>query len=109
MFLRLQQIKKPAINYLLSIEGNCWIFSIIAFVNKYLNINNKKLIYLKEAAYTIYIVHIAFLYLGSTLLFPHLINVRLKFILLLLLTFIGNPCFYELIVRRFKFTGYFLL
>jgi hypothetical protein len=85
---------------LLALESNCWIFSLLAFANKYLNKNGMQLTYLKEAAYPIYIIHMAFLYFGSTLLFPLQIDASLKFILLLVFTFVSSLFFYEFLIRR---------
>lgn len=87
-------------NTLLALESNCWIFSLLAFANKYLNKNSKQLNYLKEAAYPIYIIHMAFLYFGSTMLFPLQINASIKFILLLIFTFVSSLSFYEFVIRR---------
>ena len=57
-------------SFLLAVESNCWIFSVFAFAYKYLNRGNWQLTYLKEAAYPVYILHMAFLFLGAWLLFP---------------------------------------
>ena len=97
----LQPITQPNY-YLLVIESNTWIFTLLAFANKFLNKGSNRLTYLKEAAYPIYIVHMAFLYLGSTLLFPLDIMVELKFVLLLSVTILGSLSFYEFVVKRFN-------
>ena len=98
--VRLTQFQQYAPNYLLAIESNCWIFSVFAFGNKYLNHPSKTLSYLSEAAYPVYIVHMIFLYLGSMLIFPLDIAVPLQFILVLAFTGIGCFTLYELIIRR---------
>ncbi len=89
--------------YLLVVESDAWIFSVFAFGFKYLNRGSKTLDYLSQAAYPIYILHMIFLYLGSMLLFPLDLEVRLQFILLLLFTFGGCFAVYELIIRRINF------
>jgi glucans biosynthesis protein C len=98
--LRYWQMPTVAPTYLLSIESNCWIFSVLSFGYKHLNVNNLALKYLKEAAYPVYILHMAFLFLGSTLIFPLKIGVVIKFALVLCFTFVGSWAFYEFVVRR---------
>lgn len=87
-------------SYLLVIESDCWIFSVLAFGYKYLNRPGRTLTYLSQAAYPVYIIHMIFLYLGSALIFPLEIDVRMKFMLVLLFTFAGCFGFYELVIRR---------
>jgi glucans biosynthesis protein C len=89
-------------NIQLSVESNCWIFSVFAFGYKYLNHTNKALNYLSQAAYPVYILHMIFLFLASTLLFPLAIDVHLKYFLVLLLTVAGCFAFYEFIIRRIR-------
>ncbi len=55
----LQLVPQPNY-YLLVMESNVWIFALFAFANKYLNKGKKLLTYLKEAAYPVYIMHMAF-------------------------------------------------
>jgi glucan biosynthesis protein C len=91
------EMKTP--DYLLAIESNLWIFAVFGFAYKYLNHGSKTLSYLSQAAYPIYILHMVFLYLGSTLLFGMDLQPYLKFTMLILFT--GGGCFisYELIRR----------
>jgi glucans biosynthesis protein C len=86
--------------YLLAVESNCWIFSVLAFACKYLNKGGRQLSYLKEAAYPVYILHMAFLFFGAWLLFPLKIGVVTKFILLFSFTIIASLLFYEFIIKR---------
>lgn len=97
---RIINMPEPAPSYLLAIESNCWIFSILAFAYEFLNINNKLLAYLKEAAYPVYMIHMVFLYVGSTLFFPLEISVGFKYLLVLSFTFSGSIAFYEIVIRR---------
>ncbi len=99
---RYLQMPVVAPSYLLSIESNCWIFSIISFAYKYLNINNKALAYLKEAAYPVYILHMVFLFLGSAIFFPLKMIVAVKYLIVITFTLAGSLGFYEFIVRRFN-------
>jgi glucans biosynthesis protein C len=89
-------------SYLIPVESVCWILTVLAFASKYLNRPSKALTYLSQAAYPVYIIHMAFLYLGSLLIFPLPINVQLQFVLVLLFTLVGCLGFYELIIRRVK-------
>ena len=97
---RAMQFQMQVPSYLLSVESNCWIFTVLAFAHRYLNRSSAALSYLSEAAYPIYIMHMVFLYLGSLLIFPLDISVYLKFLLAVLFTTISCLLFYEFIVRR---------
>ena len=88
--------------YLLVVESDCWIFSIFAFGHRYLNRPSKILGYLSEAAYPVYILHMIFLFLGSSLIFPVDIPVPAKFFALLLFTLAGCFASFE-IIRRIPF------
>lgn len=99
--LRLFYFKMNTPVYLVVIESNCWILSVLAFAYKYLNRPGKALTYLSKAAYPIYILHMIFLYLGSSLIFQTELDVRLQFLLVLLITLGGCLAVYE-IVRRIK-------
>ncbi|MCP4310411.1 MAG: acyltransferase [Bacteroidetes bacterium] len=94
--------KLEAPNYFIAIESCSWIFAVLGFANKYLNRPGKTLGYLSQAAYPVYILHMIFLYLGSSLLFPLEISTLLKFILVILFTIAGCFLFYE-IIKRVKF------
>ncbi len=99
---RLMQFQMQVPVYLLSIESNFWIFSVFAFAFKYLNRPSKALVYLSEAAYPIYILHMIFLSLGSVLIFPMEIDNRLQFFMLLLFTGLGSFITFELLIKRFN-------
>lgn len=99
VIVRLAYLKANVPGYLLSIESQCWIFSVLAFGHKYLNRGGKTLTYLSQAAYPVYILHMIFLYLGSLLIFPLDIPVVAKFAGVLFFTFGGCFAVYE-VVRR---------
>ncbi len=88
--------------YLKAIESNLWIFSVFGFGHRYLNKPSSTLSYLSQAAYPIYIIHMAFLYLASWLIFPLVIATILKLMLVIVFTFIGCFFTYEFVVRRVK-------
>jgi glucan biosynthesis protein C len=92
--------------YLIVIESQAWIFSVLAFGHKHLNRNRKVLQYLSPAAYPVYILHMFFLFLGSVIVFPLEIPVQLQFVLVLLLTLGGCLLSYE-IIKRIKWLRIF--
>jgi membrane-bound acyltransferase YfiQ involved in biofilm formation len=100
--LRLFYFGMTTPNYLVVTESQTWIYTLLAFGNKYLNRPGKALTYLSQAAYPVYILHMIFLYLGSTLIFPLPIALPLQFILVLLFTAGGCFAAYE-IIRRVRF------
>mgnify|MGYP002777221587 CR=1 FL=1 len=85
--------------YVVVLESQLWIYSVLAFGHKYLNRTGKVLQYLSPAAYPVYILHMFFLYLGSAVVFPLTLPVQLQFVLVLLFTLIGCLIAYELIKR----------
>jgi len=94
------QLKAP--NLLLSIESINWILSLFGFAYKYLNHPGKALSYLRQAAYPVYILHMIFIYVGSYLVMPLQIPPLLKFVIIVVFTFIGCFAFYDLIIKRVK-------
>ena len=100
---RLTQPQMRVPGYLLAIESNLWIFSVLAFASRYLNQPSKTLTYLSQAAYPVYILHMIFLYSASWLIFPLDIPVPFQFILVLVVTAGGCLITYEFVVRRVNF------
>lgn len=99
---RLLVWNSAAPNYWLSIESNAWIFTVLAFGCKHLNKSSKTLHYLSRAAYSVYTVHMIFLYAASALIFPMLWPPAVKFIAVLAFTLAGCLLSYEAI-RRIKY------
>lgn len=91
------EIKTPG--YLIVVESQMWIFSVLAFGHKYLNHTGKVLQYLSPAAYPVYILHMFFLFLGSAIILPLSIPVQVQFVLVLLFTLGGCLLSYEIIKR----------
>lgn len=85
--------------YLIAIESQAWILAVLAFGSKHLNRPGRALAYLSQAAYPVYILHMFFLYLGSSLIFPLTLPVQVQFILVLLFTAAGCFLSFELIRR----------
>lgn len=105
--VRMIYFKLNVPGYLLVIESDCWIFSVLAFAGKYLDHPTKALTYLSKAAYPVYILHMIFLFLGSSLIFPLDLPPSVKFILLLLFTVAGCFAAYEVIRKTIVLRPFF--
>lgn len=86
--------------YLLSIESCLWIFSAFGFAYKYLNKPSKALSYMSQAVYPVYIIHMAFLYGASYLIFPLDLPVMIQFVLVVIITIAGCFGTYEFVIKR---------
>jgi glucans biosynthesis protein C len=95
--------QQPA--YLLSIESNGWIFGMLGVASCFLNRSGKVISYLKAAAYPVYVMHMAFLFLGSKLIFPMTMAAERKYILLLIFSVGGSLLVYEILIRRIRLLG----
>jgi len=101
--VRLFYFDLSAPNFLMSIESMNWIFAVLGFGHKYLNKPGKILSYLSQAVYPVYIVHMIFLFLASSIFLPLNLPLALNLILIVVFTFIGCFVTYELIIRRVGF------
>ena len=88
--------------YYSAVESCAWIFAVFGLTRRYLNHPGPVLRYLGPAAYPAYILHMIFLYLGSSLFFPMELSPWFKFFMVVLFTFAGCFATYELI-RRVRF------
>ncbi len=100
--LRTFNIQSFPPSYLLATESYSWILAVFAFGSLYLKGPSNSLRYLSQAAYPVYILHMIFLYLGSSWIFPLDFPIALQFILVILITFAGCFGSFELI-RRVSF------
>lgn len=89
--------------YLLAIESCLWIFTVMGFGHRYLNHSSKALSYLSKAAYPVYIVHMAFLYLASWISFEWSCEAWCKLVFVFTVTTIGCLLTYEYVIRRIKY------
>lgn len=101
--VRLLVFELKAPNYLIAIESCIWVYTIFGFAYKYLNRPSKSLVYLSEGAYPIYIIHMAFLFLGSYIILPLQMAAIYKFFLIVAFTSLGCFVMYDLLIRRVKF------
>ncbi|MGZ2371643.1 acyltransferase family protein [Ancylomarina sp. YFZ004] len=95
------ELKSP--NYLMAVESNVWIFAVMGYAYRYLNQPSELLRYLSEGAYPIYILHMFFLFLGSSLILPLHLPMPVKFVLIVLFTFAACFVLYDLVIRRVNF------
>lgn len=86
--------------YLISIESNCWIFSIFGFCYQYLNKPSKILSYLSKAAYPVYIIHMIVLYVAAKLILPFHLPALVAFAMITCITFLASYVLYEFVIRR---------
>jgi len=98
--LRWQIFDLKAPLYLTSIESILWIFAIFGLGYSYLNFKSNWIEYLSKAAYPIYIIHMSFQYLSNYIIFPLNLNVGLKYIIVIIMTFAGSIIFYEFVINR---------
>lgn len=96
---RCTQFNFEAPGYLMALESTCWIFAIFGLVHQYLNRPSALLSYLSEAAYPVYILHMSVLFLGCLLILPMALETYMKFLLIVLFTFVGCYLLYEIIKR----------
>jgi len=86
-------------NYLKAIESCSWIFAVFGFAYRHLNRPGTTLSYLSQAAYPVYILHMLFLYLGSSLILPMEISPGLRFFLVVTFTALGCFTSFELLKK----------
>lgn len=95
--LLLFQLDSPHI--LVAIESVCWLFAILAFAQEFLQKSNKILIYLRQAMYPIYIIHLLITFIAASYILPLAADSYIQFLLIVACTIVGSFVFYE-IVRR---------
>lgn len=94
------------IHYFKVFEMLSWIFTLFGFANKYLNKPSHLLSKLSNAAYPIYIIHMIFLYLSSSIVFEMSINPFVKFFIVITSTTLGSYISYEFIIKKLKAIGF---
>ncbi len=97
--IRLFMFKTNGPNYLMAIESNLWIMSLLGYAYQYLNRPSKALSYLNKAVYPIYIVHMFVLYGAAWLVLPIEIPVFLQFILIVIITTVVCMALFEILKR----------
>ncbi len=88
-------------NWLTALESMSWIFAVIGFGSKYLNVPSRGSNYLSGAVYPVYIFHLPVQFAFAYFLLPLSISAYFKLTLLLVGTFGVSFMLYEM-VRRLK-------
>jgi hypothetical protein len=101
--VRLLVFELEGSGYLKALEGIVWILAVFGFGYKYLNKPSKSLSYLSQGAYPIYIIHMLFQFLATSLILPMDISTSLKFVLVIAFTTLGSLATYDLIIKRIGF------
>lgn len=101
--MRLREFGMQSPGYLMAIESNLWIFTLLGFGYRYLNKPSSALSYLSQAAYPVYIIHMFVLYGGAMIILPLDVPVMLKFTLIVIFTFVVCSLIYEFLIRRVGF------
>ncbi|AYN68108.1 acyltransferase [Euzebyella marina] len=98
--LRYIEFNREAPGYLMALESNCWIYAIFGLVHHYLNRPSRVLVYLTQAAYPVYIIHMFVMFFGAWWLLPLAMHPMAQFVCLTVFTFIVCYLLYELLIRR---------
>lgn len=77
---------------------------LLGYGYKYLNFSNKWLTYMNEAAFPVYILHQTVLVIIAYYIVQLNIGIFLKFLIIMILTFVVSVAIYEWIIKRFSFT-----
>lgn len=86
-------------NSLKGLESISWMMWIFGLAHQFLNKSSKVLKYLSPAVYPTYIMHMFMQYAASYFVIPSSMPKELKFVLVVLMTFVGCYVFYEIIKR----------
>lgn len=101
--LRYVEFNLEAPGYLMALESNCWIFGVFGLGYHYLNKPSKLLVYLSQAAYPVYIIHMFVMYLGALLILRIPMHPALQFLGVVVFTFAVCYLLYEFLIRRVWF------
>lgn len=85
-----------------SINILAWIFLIIGFARRPLNEPSRILKYANESVYPFYILHQTITVSSGYFIVQWNLSIPLKFIIVLVVTFLGSYLIYELFIRRFN-------
>jgi glucans biosynthesis protein C len=78
----------------------CWILAILGLGHRFLNFNNKLLVYSNEAVLPFYILHHPVLYITGFYVIQWGIGIEYKFIIISVVSFAGIMAIYEVLVKR---------
>lgn len=98
--IRYLKFEMEAPSYLMTLESISWILCLFGIGYHYLNKPSRALSYLSQAAYPVYIIHMAVLYLSSLWILKIDMSPFLQFLAITTFTFVLCFVIYEFIVRR---------
>lgn len=77
------------------------VFSLLGLANCYINTKSTVLKYLSQSSFTIYVIHMLINTIVGFIVLRFNINVGVKYLLIVLITFVLSFLFYE-VIRRIK-------
>ena len=89
--------------WLISVESMLWLYAVFGFSYRYLNRPSRLLSNLSPAVYPVYIVHMFFQYLVSTLFLEVEISTQLQLLGIISTTLLLSWISYDLVFRRIKY------
>lgn len=78
----------------------CWMIGILGLASRFLNFNNRFLVYTSEAVLPFYIMHMTIIYIAGYFVIHWPTGMVIKYIVIAFVSFIVIMLLYEFIVRR---------
>ena len=82
------------------------VLTLLGYAYRHFNYHTRVLGYLTDAVLPVYVMHQPLMYVAAYFLLPLTLPIALEVALLILFTGFGSLAFYELIVRRWRFTRF---
>jgi glucan biosynthesis protein C len=89
-----------AVQALRGLLGWCWIIGLLGLGRRFLNFNNKFLVYANEAILPFYILHHTIIYIIGFYVVQWSSGVGTKFLMISIASFVAIMALYEILVRR---------
>ena len=89
-----------AVQALRGLLGCCWIIGLLGLGRRFLNFNNKFLVYANEAVLPFYILHHTVIYIIGFYVVQWSSGVGTKFLMISIASFVAIMALYEILVRR---------
>jgi hypothetical protein len=89
-----------AVQALRGLLGWCWIIGLLGLGRRFLNFNNKFLVYANEAVLPFYILHHTIIYIIGFYVIQWSSGVGTKFLMISIVSFVAIMALYEILVRR---------
>jgi peptidoglycan/LPS O-acetylase OafA/YrhL len=91
-----------AVQALRGLLGWCWIIGLLGLGRRFLNFNNKFLVYANEAVLPFYILHHTVIYIIGYYVIQWSGNIGSKFLIISITSFTIIMAIYEILIRRFN-------